>query len=65
MTVIRCPICKHSFKVEESKATPFCSDRCRNVDLGRWLNEEYSLPENDSSAEDKLQEFPQGFQHDG
>jgi len=65
MTVIRCPICKRSFEVLESKATPFCSDRCRNVDLGRWLNEEYSLPENECSPEDELEKFPQGFQHDG
>jgi uncharacterized protein len=23
---------------------PFCSERCRRVDLGRWLNEDYGLP---------------------
>lgn len=23
---------------------PFCSDRCRRIDLGRWLDEGYSLP---------------------
>ena len=23
---------------------PFCCDRCRRIDLGRWLGEEYSLP---------------------
>jgi endogenous inhibitor of DNA gyrase (YacG/DUF329 family) len=24
---------------------PFCSDRCRQIDLGRWLSEKYALPE--------------------
>jgi len=23
---------------------PFCSQRCRRIDLGRWLDERYSLP---------------------
>ncbi len=25
-------------------AHPFCSDRCRLLDLGRWLGEEYRIP---------------------
>lgn len=24
---------------------PFCSERCRLVDLGRWIDEEYRIPE--------------------
>jgi hypothetical protein len=24
---------------------PFCSERCRMADLGRWLNEEYRIPD--------------------
>lgn len=28
----------------ENPAFPFCSDRCRLVDLGRWLGEEYRIP---------------------
>jgi len=27
-----------------SSALPFCSDRCRQIDLGRWFAEGYSLP---------------------
>ena len=30
---------------------PFCSDRCRQVDLGRWLNEDYGLPVEDNDDE--------------
>ncbi|MCA9133849.1 MAG: DNA gyrase inhibitor YacG [Planctomycetales bacterium] len=26
------------------KYLPFCSDRCRLIDLGRWLNEEHAVP---------------------
>jgi endogenous inhibitor of DNA gyrase (YacG/DUF329 family) len=40
----RCPICGRLFVLDESPAMPFCSQRCKNVDLGRWLDEEYGLP---------------------
>ncbi len=44
VTTLRCPTCEKRFNVEQTTAMPFCSDRCRNVDLGRWFNEEVSLP---------------------
>jgi len=28
---------------------PFCSERCRMLDLGRWVNEEYRIPEEDDA----------------
>ena len=28
----------------ENRAFPFCSDRCRLLDLGKWLGEEYRIP---------------------
>jgi hypothetical protein len=34
---------------------PFCSDRCRQIDLGRWFNEEYSMPHLPSEDEEELQ----------
>ena len=40
-----CPTCAKVIKPrEENKAFPFCSERCRMADLGRWLNEEYRIP---------------------
>jgi len=44
MALVRCPICDTVFESSESTAMPFCSPRCRLVDLGRWLDEGYSLP---------------------
>ena len=29
---------------------PFCSERCRKIDLGRWLGEKYRIPSPDSSV---------------
>ncbi|MEM6387494.1 MAG: DNA gyrase inhibitor YacG [Pseudomonadota bacterium] len=36
-----CPIC---LKPSEKAYRPFCSKRCADVDLGRWLNGSYALP---------------------
>ena len=42
--MIRCPICERQFDPTTSPAMPFCSQRCRQIDLGRWLREVYSVP---------------------
>jgi len=42
--MIRCPICERQFDPATSPAMPFCSARCRQIDLGRWLREIYSVP---------------------
>jgi endogenous inhibitor of DNA gyrase (YacG/DUF329 family) len=40
-----CPTCKKPVKGRsENPAFPFCSSRCQQVDLGRWLNEEFRVP---------------------
>lgn len=39
-----CPICA---KETDPKYRPFCSRRCADVDLGRWLNAGYSVPATD------------------
>ena len=33
---MRCPTCERDFQPADSPALPFCSDRCRLIDLGRW-----------------------------
>lgn len=44
MPDVRCPVCGQVFDPSHSKALPFCSPRCKTVDLGRWLDERYTLP---------------------
>ncbi|BBK31497.1 hypothetical protein EDC65_0301 [Stella humosa] len=41
MTQSACPICGEPAKEAHR---PFCSSRCRSIDLGRWLNEAYRIP---------------------
>lgn len=53
---MRCPICDNEFDPAESTAKPFCSERCRTIDLGRWLDETYSLPAVPDLEADELPE---------
>ena len=39
-----CPICERNTEVE---FRPFCSKRCADVDLGRWVNGSYAVPPQD------------------
>lgn len=41
----KCPICKEGVAPRtDNKAWPFCSNRCRMIDLSKWINEEYRVP---------------------
>lgn len=53
---MRCPICNTVFEPHDSTSMPFCSERCRNIDLGRWLDEAYSLPHVPDPEDDEVPE---------
>jgi endogenous inhibitor of DNA gyrase (YacG/DUF329 family) len=39
---LRCPICKKPVKSKDAEF-PFCSDRCRRIDLGKWASGAYVI----------------------
>ena len=43
MPTVICAVCGKQFDPEHTPAMPFCSSRCRLLDLQRWLDEEYGL----------------------
>lgn len=53
-----CPICN---KPPTTKSTPFCSERCRNVDMNRWFTGAYATPavEIDDVSEEDLARLQQ------
>jgi len=56
----QCPICGQSFDPDQSTALPFCSDRCKMIDLGRWLDEQYGIPvERQQEAEQGTEQPPE------
>jgi len=52
---MQCPICKKPVDENEigkpGSTFPFCSDRCRLIDLGRWLTGKYQIPADEDEAE--------------
>jgi endogenous inhibitor of DNA gyrase (YacG/DUF329 family) len=58
MAQIACPTCGAVFETEQSRALPFCSPRCKQIDLGRWLNEEQRVPYEDLSDPDEASDSP-------
>ncbi len=39
-----CPTCGRLTPISTASHLPFCSERCRLIDLGRWLDEDHALP---------------------
>lgn len=54
---IPCPICKNNTRLDYSNLNrPFCSERCRLIDLGKWVDEKYGIA--DASTIDDEQIYP-------
>ncbi len=49
---VTCPTCKKRFNYYASDFRPFCSERCRLIDLGEWLSESYAVPVEKLSEEE-------------
>ncbi len=50
---LRCPICKKAVKSSDPEF-PFCSDRCRTIDLGKWASGGYVIPSPLSEEDEQL-----------
>ncbi len=68
----RCPICGKIVKAsaheqpKQARFFPFCSERCKLIDLGQWFDAEYKIVSNLQSDEDnKTIENPQDTIEDG
>jgi len=57
---IKCPRCRGKSQWENNPYRPFCSEKCKMIDLGRWADEEYRIPGKKTSVADKdnVIEFP-------
>lgn len=50
-----CPICQKEIQWEGNRYRPFCSERCKRVDLGRWASGGYRIaapPEEEEASTD-------------
>lgn len=48
---IRCPTCGKPVDFD-APHFPFCGERCKLVDLGKWFNQEYAIPAEEDQGEE-------------
>ena len=53
---IKCPVCRNMTTWEENPNRPFCSERCRLIDLGAWASGEYKISGKKEEEEDEKTE---------
>ncbi len=53
LKVVRCPQCDKPVPWSpDSRFRPFCSQRCKDIDLGAWASETYRIPVKDDEADE-------------
>ncbi len=56
MSKTKCPVCEKNESVAEVR--PFCSKRCADVDLSRWLKGSYAIPGGPADQADEVPSSP-------
>jgi uncharacterized protein len=52
-TTVKCPTCRRPVEWSpDSPHRPFCSERCRLIDLGAWFNEDRGIPDESPASDD-------------
>jgi len=53
---IKCPICRKETTLTGNPFRPFCSERCKMIDLGTWASEGYRVPGEKLPSDDEKSE---------
>ena len=56
ITTLQCPQCRKETAWEGNPSRPFCSERCRLLDLGAWVDESYRIPAESHRIEEDPEE---------
>ena len=52
-SIAKCPSCDLPISIEpENEYRPFCSERCKMMDLGSWLEEKYAITDSDTTTDE-------------
>jgi hypothetical protein len=57
--MIKCPICGTPTAWKDNPDRPFCSERCRTIDLGNWASEDYRVELPLKDIDDEVGDAPQ------
>ena len=53
-TIVPCPTCARAVEWNDNSPwRPFCSERCKLIDLGAWASEKHAIPGSAAETEDK------------
>lgn len=55
---MKCPICGAPTTWQDNPERPFCSERCRIIDLGKWASEDYRVELPMKDIDDKASDAP-------
>ncbi|HEX9861432.1 MAG TPA: DNA gyrase inhibitor YacG [Nitrospirota bacterium] len=58
--MLRCPVCKKEAAWENNPYRPFCTGRCRLVDLGAWVDGRYSIAGGENDDDHERETGPEG-----
>ena len=61
---MNCPTCGKPIEWENNPFRPFCSERCKLIDLGAWVNEQYAVPGEAALVPDESEAVIQPFSPD-
>ncbi len=64
MPQIKCPQCGKTTTWENNEYRPFCSERCRMIDFGAWVDEEYRVPSEEAPMDAPRSRQSQDFHED-
>ncbi|CAN7206708.1 DNA gyrase inhibitor YacG [Trinickia sp. LjRoot230] len=53
VSIVKCPTCGKDVRwAPENRFRPFCSERCKQIDLGAWANEKYRIGGGNAPSDD-------------
>ncbi|MGB9331020.1 MAG: DNA gyrase inhibitor YacG [Steroidobacteraceae bacterium] len=55
---VKCPTCHRELDWQTAPYRPFCSERCRLIDLGAWLTEQRGIPDDSASGAENTEDQP-------
>ena len=57
---MKCPTCSKEIRWQDNPFRPFCSERCKLIDLSKWVSEEYRVPGKPVSTEPTSEDEDRG-----
>jgi uncharacterized protein len=55
---MKCPRCQKATKIVGNPYRPFCSERCKLIDLGNWISGTYRIPQGSADGEEEVPNPP-------